>query len=288
MVESTKKQIGPYVLCLDDKLGEGAFGAVYLGYLKTNPEELYAIKQVNINVSEKELEFLKGLLEREVNVMQTLSHENVIKLIDISITSNNIYLITEICNGGDLDRYKMDLTVEETLTCIKKIVKAMIYANSNNIIHRDLKPANVLVHDGVIKLADFGFARFVEDPKLSNQLTSKKGSPLYMAPEVYFDEKYDAKCDVWSVGVMFYEMIFKKTPWFGISAPDLFINNIKDKPLKFPKDHKVDPLIIDLITHMLQIKPKNRFNFKEVEEHEVFKKKIPEKLKRIKKKQRKI
>ena len=284
MVEAkTKKQIGNYILCCDEKLGEGAFGVVFRSYLKTDPSDLYAIKQVNINVSEKELEFLKGLLEREVEVMQTLSHENIMKLIDISITANNIYLITELCNGGDLNGYKLDLTVDETLTCIKKIVKAMRYANSLNVIHRDLKPANVLVHDGVIKLADFGFARFVDNPNISDKMTCKKGSPLYMAPEVYFGKKYDAKCDVWSVGVMFYEMIFKKLPCYGSCAPDHFNNNFKVKPLKFPKDQKVDPLILDLITNMLQLKQKNRFDFKEVEDHEVFKRKIPDKLKRMKK-----
>ena len=271
--------IGNYILCCDEKLGAGAFGEVFKGYEKADPSNLFAIKQVSINVSDKELLFLKNFLENEVLVMESLSHPNIIKCFDMSITSNNIYIITELCNQGDLDAHKQDLTVNESLICLKQIVKAMLYANTENIIHRDLKPANILLNDGVLKLADFGFARFVDDPDVQKKMTCKKGSPLYMAPEVYDGEQYDAKCDVWSVGIMFYDMLFKKTPWYGSSAPDLFNNNIKLKPLKFPKNTDVDEEIIDLITKMLALNKKERFSFKEVSEHDVLQRKIPDKLK---------
>jgi len=146
-----QKKVGKYILCLDDKLGEGVFGMVYKGYEINNPSNQVAIKQVNINVSEQDLKALKKLLETEVMVMMSLSHENIIKFEDVSITSNNIYIITELCNGGDLDHIKKDLTIEQTLICIKQIVTGMLYANSQKVIHRDLKPANILVHDGIIK-----------------------------------------------------------------------------------------------------------------------------------------
>ena len=269
-----KKNVGNYILCCDDKLGAGAFGEVYKGYEKADPSNLFAIKQVSINVSDKELLFLKKLLENEVTVMQSLNHPNIIKLVDVSITSNNIYIITELCNQGDLEAHKQDLSIDECLICLKQIVNAMTYANTMNAIHRDLKPANILLNDGVIKLADFGFARFVDDPNVQNKMTCQKGSPLYMAPEVYRGEKYDAKCDVWSVGIMFYEMLFKKTPWYGSSAPDLFNNNINLIPLEFPENTGVDEEIIDLITHMLDLDKSRRFSFVNVSEHNVLRRQI--------------
>jgi len=286
LINVEKKLVGKYIFNLADKLGSGAFGVVYRGSHRDDSSIEVAIKQVPISVSDDEFDYLKTLLEREVNVMQTLSHENILKLIDISMTKNNIYLIMEFCNEGDLETRKKDMTIEEILIVIKQIVKAMVYANNEKkIIHRDLKPANILLHNGAIKVADFGFARTVDDPKIQSKLTKRIGTPLYMAPQIFRGEKYGPKCDVWSLGVLFYELIFKKPPWYGTDAQNLF-KNIKDSPLDLDGDLDLDENVKDLLTKMLNQTELNRLDFDGVLKHEVFENDLPDKLPKKKKKKK--
>ena len=281
-----KKAVGKYIFSLSEKLGSGAFGTVYRGYEKADPSKEVAIKMVPLSIHEDEFEQIKVLLEREVDVMQNLDHPSILKLIDISMTQKNLYLVTELCNEGDLEGRKKDLTVVEALLVVKQIAEAMAYANKEKkVIHRDLKPANILVHNGQVKIADFGFARAVDDPKIQSRFTKKIGSPLYMSPQVYAGEKYGTKCDVWSLGVLFYELLFKKPPWYGGSAPELF-KNIKDQALNLEPEedsqlfYDLDEDIQDLLTFMLKKTEKNRFDFEQVLAHDAFKRELPKKLKK--------
>ena len=100
------------------------------------------------------------------------------------------------------------------------------------MIHRDIKPANFLIHNGVVKLSDFGFARVVDDLEEPLFLTFL-GSPLYMAPQILAREKFSSKCDVWSLGVTIYEILYGKTPYTA-SNPKELLENIRTKPLLFP------------------------------------------------------
>ena len=122
MVE-TKKLIGNYVLCPENVLGKGSFGVVYLGSSKSDPKTNLAIKQININVSETELQELGIVIGNEITVVQSLSNSHIVKLIDTVMTRNNLYIITEFCNGGDLGARKNDISIEETLSCIRQISK---------------------------------------------------------------------------------------------------------------------------------------------------------------------
>ena len=170
------------------------------------------------------------------------------------------------------------MTIEEILIVIKQIVKAMVYANNEKkIIHRDLKPANILLHNGAIKVADFGFARTVDDPKIQSKLTKRIGTPLYMAPQIFRGEKYGPKCDVWSLGVLFYELIFKKPPWYGTDAHNLF-KNIKHSPLDLDGDPDLDENVKDLLKKMLKKTEENRVGFEDILNHDVFKKNLPDKI----------
>lgn len=102
------------------------------------------------------------------------------------------------------------------------------------IIHRDLKPANILVNSkGEFKLADFGFAKYVDhfDSKLLHSIV---GTPLYMAPQILKKTKYTTKCDIWSIGFIYYELATSKLPWNGSSESELY-SNIMKKPLVIPE-----------------------------------------------------
>lgn len=133
------------------------------------------------------------------------------RLIDIKKTANNIYLILEFCNEGDLLAYlksKKKLPQEEAVEYFVQILHAFQTLVKSKIMHRDFKLANVLKHDGSIKIADFGFAKLLgsEDQQVETIL----GSPLNMAPEVLDHQSYNSKADIWSIGVAFYELLFGK------------------------------------------------------------------------------
>ena len=115
---------------------------------------------------------------------------------------------------------------------LKQICNGFKVVHEKNIIHRDIKPANFLLHKGVIKIADFGFARVVDSVDEQEALTFL-GSPLYMPPQILAKDKFSSKCDVWSLGVTIYEILFGRPPFTAKSPPEL-LENIRKKPLVFP------------------------------------------------------
>lgn len=125
---------------------------------------------------------------------------------------------------------------------------------NKHIIHRDIKPANILLKQGVAKLSDFGFSRVVEDPNKTQKLTLL-GTPLYTAPEILANNDFSNKCDVWSMGIVFYEMLHGKTPWTGTDLENLKYN-IEKRKLEFKPN--LNPAIRELISKMLILQPKER------------------------------
>lgn len=169
--------------------------------------------------------------------MQKLKHPNIVQLYEVITTANNIYLVMEFCSGGDLKRYcsTRKITEEMALNIIKQITKGFEEMTRFGIIHRDLKPANILVHQEVFKICDFGFAKlFGESGRMARTFV---GTPIYMSPQVLSQKHYTSKTDVWSLGVMFYELLFGKLPYSGYTEQDLF-RNIMKGPLRFPECSK--------------------------------------------------
>ena len=177
-----------------------------------------AIKTVNRKA-------LKGkfyeLLENEIKVLRTCDNINIIKLYDIKKTSNNIYLMLEYCNEGDLMQYmkqKKKLSEEEAVEILVQILNAFKTLIKNNIMHRDFKLPNVLKHNGIIKIADFGFSKMLGEDSFA---TTMLGSPLNMAPEILGGKDYNNKADIWSIGTCFYEMLFEKPPYTAKNIMEL-------------------------------------------------------------------
>jgi len=251
-----------------DLIGQGSFGEVYMCYHKDRPSEKLAIKIMHqLAFSKSERELLKKMTHQEITTQFSSKHSNTLKLIETKTTTNEIFLITEYCEKN-LSTDINNLTVYQAFVYMDQIVRAMIYLNKKKIIHRDLKPANILLRNNEIKIADFGFARFVDDPKRLSEKTFDVGSPLYLAPEIYRRKPYDARCDVWSVGIILYQMIYEGVcPWDGHSVSDLFENNILKKPLTFPEEPVVKDEIKFLIIKMLEIKVDDRFDFKQVRDY---------------------
>ena len=146
--------------------------------------------------------------------MKMVDHENIVKLYDIYQTANNMYIITEYCEDGDLYHYlekKHKLPESEAKKYLKQIMKGAKYLHSNGIIHRDLKPANILMKGDICKISDFGFAKSLQDS--NSVMKSIVGTPLYMSPQILKKTKYTTKSDLWSIGLIYYEMLHGRTPW---------------------------------------------------------------------------
>lgn len=132
-------------------------------------------------------------------------------------------------------------------------------------IHRDIKPANSLVKHGVHKVADFGFA-VKADIKGRSLIRECVGTPLYMAPQLLENKPYTSKSDIWSIGMMFYEMLFGKTPW---PCRDLnsFLQNMKTTPLRFPYDKPIGAVTKDFLTRSLIVDESKRIGWTDIFNH---------------------
>lgn len=271
------KRIGDFVIFLDKPLGKGAFGSVYFGCKASDPSVKIAAKVMsnnNIQNSPNREKIIESI-KREIAVLKKISNYNIVQLYSEYLTSNNIYLIFEFCKDGDLSNYRESrggpnayLPESEALEFFRHICNGFKALNQAKIIHRDIKPSNILLHEGNAKIADFGFARFTDDVDQKSFMT-EVGSPLYMAPEIFCQNKYNAKCDVWSLGILLYELLYGTTPWNATNAYDLFKNKILKLPLKFPENPKRSQKIKDLIKAMLQLNLDNRISWEDIFKHEL-------------------
>ena len=260
------KKIDNYVM--EEVLGSGQFGDVYKG-LNIITQEHVAIKTIKREIL-KDAKFYE-LLENEIKVLKACNNENIIKLYDIKKTSNNIYLIIEYCNNGDLSQYLKKLggkvPEKDAIQILKQVFNAFTTLKAENIMHRDFKPQNVLIHNGKIKVADFGFCKLLGN---STQTSTMLGSPLNMAPEIMNGTPYGVQADIWSVGVAFYEILFGDYPFKGKNIDDQYYN-ITHKSVQFPDEIPVGEATKQIIKKMLVVDPKARATWDEQFTDDIFK-----------------
>ena len=176
-------------------IGQGNFGKVKLAiYLPTN--EKVAIKILNKETIDDKNEM--HLVKRELNIIKTFTHINVIKVSSIIEDELNYYIIMEYCQHGELFDYIVNhkrLTDDESSIFFHQLINGIEYIHSQKIVHRDLKPENLLLNkDKILKIIDFGLSSSFDG---RNLLTTKCGSPSYAAPEIIRGNKYDGfKTDI--------------------------------------------------------------------------------------------
>lgn len=203
----------------DDRhlIGKGAFSHIYKGF-RTVDHAVVAIKKVHRVVNMK-------YFHNEVELMKSISHPNIVQLYDIFQQNNYVFMIMEYCNGGDLSRYIEKKTSKYDQRYFHQILLAFEYLNQKGIIHRDIKPQNVLIHKHTVKITDFGFAKSLE--KAEDLHSTFCGSPLYMSPEILRRQNYSAQSDLWSLGVLLYELMVKEHPYLVHTTQQLmnFVEN---------------------------------------------------------------
>ena len=185
------KTLEKYFYDLNEVIGCGAYGKVYKGHYlpncatdSTKDLEL-AIKEIPILSNKGEADQFKKTVFAEIDMMKILNHKNIVRFVDVKRTDNFFYIITEYCNQGSLASYlkKYTLSEKEIIFFIKQIIEGFKYLYSKKIMHRDVKPENILLHNNVIKLADFGFAKNIKESSTPEEHTIV-GTVYYMSPEI--------------------------------------------------------------------------------------------------------
>jgi serine/threonine protein kinase len=241
------------------KIGKGSFSRVYKGYKVGLPDKLYAIKKMEYDPDNQRL-------KKEIEVMKNISHPNIVKLYDVIYEEDSMYLILEYCKNGDLSKYLKNRPLKEEYAqkYLKQIVSALKYLISNSIIHRDLKPHNILVTDNYeLKISDFGFARYFEKNTLVDTLC---GSPMYMAPEIMKNKNYTIKSDLWSVGIIMFEMLTGNPP-FKVKTVYNLIKSIDQNQIMLPQNIKISEECNDLLFKLLVKEPDDRIDWDDFFEH---------------------
>mmetsp|Transcript_6986 Transcript_6986/g.13611 ORF Transcript_6986/g.13611 Transcript_6986/m.13611 type:complete len:368 (+) Transcript_6986:297-1400(+) len=240
------------------QIGSGSFGKVFSGR-RVHTGQLLALKFIpKHGKSAKDV----ANLRQEISILRTLNHENIILMFDAFETGHEFCVVTEFAQGELFDVLQDDVTLPPPLirSISSQLTEALHYLHSHRIIHRDMKPQNILLSSsGRVKLCDFGFARAMSSATLV--LTSIKGTPLYMSPELVKELPYDHTSDLWSLGVILYELYKGEPPFYTTSIYSL-INLIVKEPVKWPQDMEAKaPDFKGFLKGLLQKDPKRRLQW---------------------------
>jgi serine/threonine protein kinase len=263
-----------YELC--KQIGEGSYGVVFEA-IDRKTKEKRAIKFIDL----KKFQNKSHYAETEVQIIQSLQaahHPNLITLYDVSrIDSWTTAMVMELCTEDTLASFLKKfpgkrIDESQAKKFMQDIASSLSLLKSRNIIHRDLKPDNFLLTrtptgELQLKLADFGFAKQLSS--FDELVPSIVGTPVYVAPEIWRQLPYTSKSDLWSVGVIFFEMLSGYKVFYAQSIPALK-RLIREKEVRYPPIlfETCSPLCIDLLQGLLQKDPAKRITWDEFLNHE--------------------
>ncbi len=264
------------------QLGSGSFGRVFL-VSHNETKKLFALKEID----KRKLMVSYGkcdIIYNEINIHSKLDHENIIKLYNVHENNETIYIIMEYAENGNLfeliKKEKNGLSEDKAFEYFIQVVNAVYYLHNNNIIHRDIKPENILIGaNNKIKLCDFGWAK---ELTLENRSTFC-GTVEYMAPEIVENENYDYGVDIWSLGILLYELLYGHSPFKANNTKNVILN-IKSHEFTYDDTNKnISNTCKDLIKKLLNNNPQKRYKIKDILEHPFIKKHSEKYLTNIKK-----
>ena len=255
-------------------LGKGGYSEVYKAYdLEDHIYVACKLNQLNQNWKEEIKDsYIKHTI-RENQIHKNINHHRIVKLFDtIEIDDNSFCTVLEYCSGPDLSTHMKEnkyISEKEAKSIILQILEGLIYLNNlpNKIIHYDLKPENIIFHNMEIKISDFGLSKIIENNSDKIQLTSQGvGTYWYLPPECFEESKninISSKVDIWSCGVILYEMIYGKKP-FGndCSQNKLLKEKIMQnaKIVEFPKKPIISEECKNFIKHCLAYNQEDRYD----------------------------
>jgi CHASE2 domain-containing sensor protein/predicted Ser/Thr protein kinase len=246
-----------------DIVGKGAMGTVFKG-VDPAINRPVALKTIRLDfVSDAaEMEELRDRLSREARAAGMLSHPNIVTIYDIGSENNLHYIAMEYLEGQTLEsliKKKVQFSYKIVAGIISQICAALQYAHDQGIVHRDIKPANIMVlPDYSIKVMDFGIARI--DTTSLTRTGIAMGTPNYIAPELLQGRKVDRRCDIFSMGVVMYELLTGRRPFKGENLTALIYSIINDEPpCPSSINENLPPIFDHIVGRALQKNPMERY-----------------------------
>ena len=254
------QEFGPFLI--EKELGSGAMGAVYLArYIKNNHR--VAIKIMSSAINSNASSSLVARFEREAEILKNLNNPNIVRLFGIGKFKGLRYYAMEVIDGETLEAIllrKGAFSWDETIELGKQICNALQHAHDNGVVHRDIKLSNLMVtKQGVLKLTDFGIAKDLDGTLLTGA-NCAIGTAAYMSPEQCRGEStITGKSDLYSLGVVLFELLTGKRPFRGNNAVELFLHHVQTKPERPSRINFEIPKFLDtLILHLLEKDPDDR------------------------------
>jgi len=253
------QKIGKYDI--QDVLGKGGMGSVYRGFDPAISRAV-AIKAISKGmVGEEDLKHIMQRFRHEAQAVGRLVHPRIVQIYDFGEDENVAYIVMELVNGKTLAQHlQQELVYEmrEVAEIIHQLLDGLAHAHAAGVIHRDVKPSNILINnDGRIKISDFGIAR-IESSQLT-QVGDVLGTPHYMAPEQFMGADIGLQADLYSVGVIAYELLAGRKPFIGNSAKVMHqvMNQVPVNPSTL--NSKLSPLLDRVLQKALSKKREDRF-----------------------------
>eukprot|EP00760_Papus_ankaliazontas_P036108 PhM_4_TR8197/c1_g1_i1/m.82020/K08857/NEK1_4_5; NIMA (never in mitosis gene a)-related kinase 1/4/5 len=254
---------------VERKVGKGAFGVALVVVEKGgNNNEKYVAKVMNLaQMSEKDKQHVKS----EIDCLAQCCHGNIIQHKESSTQGNSLVLVTEFADGGDLakeisvrKKRNMFFQTHEIACVFVQICLAIDHVHSRGILHRDVKPANIFfTKRGLVKLGDFGFSKHYEET-LSNPVGNTLcGTPYYLPPEMWLGDRYSKKADVWSLGIVLYEMMSLQRPFTADNMKQLS-DNVRRGHVDPIPSNQYDPELVAGCMSLLTQDPQQRPDIKDI------------------------
>ncbi len=247
---------------LGDKIAEGGMGVVYKA-IDTISRKVVAVKTLKESINKQDETFLR--FKKEAEVLESLNHPNILKFIDFQEQDGLLYIITEFVQGNNLKNLilSQSLNLDQKTQIICQIADALDYVHSSGIIHRDIKPSNIMVNEELeVKILDFGVANMLNFQKLFSLREGVAGSFAYMSPEQggILKRNIDARSDLYSLGILFYELMTHQLPYQAKEVGELLHQHIA----RMPKDPAIlvkdlSPILNKIILKLIKKDPDDRY-----------------------------
>jgi len=255
-------------------LGKGSYGAAILVELRSDPKQKFVIKEIVIgHLRDDE----QAAARKEAEVLHQMQHSNITMYVESFVENSKLFIVMEYADGGDLSttiakRKKSNAvwSENEVMRIFVQICLALKHVHEHNILHRDLKSQNIfLTSKGLVKLGDFGIAKVLDSTE--DQARTQIGTPYYLSPEICESLPYGRQSDIWSLGVILFELLTFELPFQAQSLPAL-IHRICNADPPFDKIHRTySSSIIDLAKSLLKKNHKERPSLPQVVASDFFK-----------------
>ena len=242
------KKLGRYEVL--GELGQGAMGVVYKA---KDPliDRVVAIKTINLSLAMDEKEEYEGRFYQEAKAAGRLNHPNIVTIYDVGKSGDIAYIAMEFLEGRELRDIMNDdslLPVEQVLNITAQVALGLAYAHEHDIVHRDVKPSNIMViRDGHAKITDFGIARMAS-ASVRTQTGMVLGSPKYMSPEQVMGKNIDQRSDIFSLGVMLYEMLTGQAPFNGENVNAIMYQTLNAIPAP---PNMLNPIVPEMVNFIV-------------------------------------